>query len=54
MSELRSARANVQLPERFLVEYEKPWITIFSSTFLPEEDQAAHLGFVAPNSTNGS
>lgn len=54
MSELRSSRANVQLPERFLVEYEKPWITIFSSTFLPEEDQAAHLGFVAPNSTNSS
>jgi len=53
-SELKSARANVQLPERFLVEYTKPWITIFSSTFLPEEDQAADLGFVESNSTTSS
>lgn len=46
-----SAFANQQLPERFLVEFEKPWITIFSSTFLPEADQAADFGFVEPKST---
>lgn len=48
VSEIGSAFQNVQLPERFLVEYEKPWITIFSSTFLPEADQAANLGWVPP------
>ncbi|KAF4548472.1 Hypothetical protein D9617_27g044380 [Elsinoe fawcettii] len=53
-SELRSQRENVQQPERFLVEYERPWITIFSSTFLPEQDQAAHLGFVSQNLTSVS
>lgn len=40
-----------QLPERFLVGYQKPWITIFSSTFLPEDDQAADFGFVEPSGT---
>lgn len=44
---LASPFPNVQQPERFLVEFQKPWITIFSSTFLPQEDQAADLGFVA-------
>ena len=29
----------VQLPERFLVQYEKPWVTIFSETFVPEDEQ---------------
>lgn len=37
-----------QLPERFVVQYTKPWITIFSSTFLPESLQAENLGFVEP------
>lgn len=51
LSNLTSAFANVQLPERFLVEYEKPWITIFSSTFLPESLQAEDLGFVEPGAS---
>lgn len=42
---LSSARENVQLAERFLVEYEKPWITIFSSTFLPSYLWASDLGY---------
>jgi len=46
MNELASAFPRVQLPERFVVEYTKPWITIFSSTFLPASLQAANLGFV--------
>lgn len=46
MNELASAFPKVQLPERFVVEYTKPWITIFSSTFLPASLQAANLGFV--------
>lgn len=54
MSDLASPRRNVQLPERFLVEYMKPWITIFSSTFLPESLQAANLGFVEPASNSSS
>ncbi|KAL2351310.1 Alpha/Beta hydrolase protein [Cryomyces antarcticus] len=54
MSNLSSSRRNAQLPERFLVGYVKPWITIFSSTFLPESLQATNLGFVEPagNSTS--
>ncbi|KAH8696612.1 Alpha/Beta hydrolase protein [Talaromyces proteolyticus] len=48
---LSSPIGNVQLAERFLVEYEKPWITIYSSTFLPESLQAGHLGFVEPNTS---
>lgn len=52
MSNLSSPRGNVQLPERFLVGYVKPWITIFSSTFLPESLQAANLGFVEPASNS--
>lgn len=48
MTELGSSFMDVQLPERFLVEYTKPWITIFSSTFLPESLQAENLGFVQP------
>lgn len=47
-SNLESAFANVQLPERFLVEYTKPWVTIFASTFLPEDLQAGNLGYVEP------
>lgn len=51
MNNLSSGRAQVQLPERFVVEYTKPWVTIFSSTFLPQSLQAAHLGYVEVNST---
>lgn len=47
-SELTSAFANAQLPERAIWQYTKPWITIFSSTFLPENLQADNLGFVEP------
>lgn len=50
-SELSSAFANVQLPERGIWQYTKPWITIFSSTFLPESLQAANLGFVDPSAS---
>ena len=39
MSNLTARRAEVQLPERFLVEYTKPWVTIFSETFVPEDEQ---------------
>ena len=51
VNELKSAFSNaqgygVQLPERFVVQYTKPWVTIFSSTFLPASLQAAFLGFV--------
>ncbi|KAK5120719.1 hypothetical protein LTR85_006077 [Meristemomyces frigidus] len=45
-SNLSSAFAgNVQLAERFEVGYTKPWITIFSSTFLPSYLWASDLGF---------
>jgi len=54
MSNLTSGRERVQLPERFLVEHTKPWITIFSSTFMPESLQAAHYGFVEVNDTLSS
>lgn len=47
-TELGSSFMDIQLPERFLVEYTKPWITIFSSTFLPETLQEGNLGFVEP------
>ena len=46
MSNLSSAVGHEQLPERFVVEYTKPWVTIFSSTFLPESLQVGNLGFV--------
>ena len=39
MSNLTSRFGNPQLPERFLVEYTKPWVTIFSETFVPENEQ---------------
>lgn len=45
---LSSAIGSVQLPERFTVGYTKPWVTIFSSTFLPASLQAANLGFAPP------
>ncbi|KAK5133778.1 hypothetical protein LTR08_007428 [Meristemomyces frigidus] len=45
-SELGSAFAgNVQLPERFTVGYTKPWITIFTSTFLPSYLWPSNLGY---------
>lgn len=44
------AAAEVQLPERFLVQYSRPWVTIFSSTFLPLSLQAENSGFVDPPS----
>ena len=45
MRNLTSAFGNVQLPERFLVEYQKPWVTIFSSTFLPSSLWSRFLGY---------
>lgn len=49
MRNLSSARSSVQLAERFLVEYTKPWITIFSSTFLPTSLWPNHLGYLQGN-----
>lgn len=46
LAELGSAFERVQLPERFVVEYTRPWVTIFSSTFLPASLQMGNLGFV--------
>ena len=43
---------HVQFPERFTVGYTKPWVTIFSSTFLPAEYQAEDLGYVEVNVTD--
>ncbi|KAK5051355.1 hypothetical protein LTR84_003007 [Exophiala bonariae] len=45
-----NAAAQVQLPERFVVQYSRPWVTIFSSTFLPLRLQAENSGFVDPPS----
>jgi len=42
---LSSAFESVQLAERFVVEYTKPWITIFTSTFLPSYLWPYDLGF---------
>lgn len=44
----------VQLPERVLAGYVRPWVTIFSSTFLPESLQAANLGWVSPVGSSNS
>ncbi|TKA67273.1 hypothetical protein B0A55_09421 [Friedmanniomyces simplex] len=47
MANLSSVRpvGSVQLAERFLVEYEKPWVTIFSATFLPSWLWKLDLGY---------
>ncbi|KAK0334704.1 hypothetical protein LTR91_022820 [Friedmanniomyces endolithicus] len=37
--------ASVQTAERFLVEYTKPWVTIFTSTFLPSWLWKLDLGY---------
>ncbi|KAK3114802.1 hypothetical protein LTR53_006498 [Teratosphaeriaceae sp. CCFEE 6253] len=47
MRNLTSARpsGSVQLAERFTVNYQKPWVTIFSSTFLPSWLWKLDLGY---------
>jgi hypothetical protein len=39
MRNLTSRFGNPQLPERFLVQHEPGWVTIFSETFVPVADQ---------------
>lgn len=48
---LSSARTSVQTAERFLVGYTKPWITIFSSTFLPSYLWPFDLGYAQGGSS---
>ena len=43
--------ADVQIAERAVLEYVKPWITILSSTFLPSRLWVGNLGFAQTDQT---